>query len=414
MSRRRSLKQLATGLVGAALVSGSGSGPLLHAAPPSILSMFQERSAAASQEHLALKDEHGPWLILAMTLTGDDAETRSIELAKELRASLHAPVYVHRKEFDHSQTLAKASARISYPNKEAVYTKRIRHANAVREKTYAVLVGNFTSADDPRVAEMLKRVKTAHPACLAPKDADKPTAENIKTKDSGWLIATKRMLLWQKNEESSKKGPMGAAFVTRNPFLPDDYFQNAVDDFVVQLNERVEHSLLKCNKRYTVRVATFKGRTVTELSTATSPKKDEQEISDSLDEACLKAGQLTQALRAKGVEAYEFHDRSASYVTIGSFDSLGEETPGGGPFIYNPEMVSVMNQWCGYEMRSIKDPNTGFVKTTPSCKTLNVAPAGEVRQDVPFDVEGKFISVPKPAASKLYQGSLLGKSRISQ
>jgi hypothetical protein len=404
MSRRRSLKQVVASFVGAALVSSSASTSLL-AGPPSILNMFQERSAAASEEHLALKDEHGPWLILAMTLTGDDAEARAIELAKEMKPLLHAPVYVHRKEFDHSQPLAQASARLSYADKEAVYTKRIRHANAVREKTYAVLVGNFTSPDDPRVAEMLKRVKTAQPACLAPKEADKPTAENIKNRDSNWLIATKRMLLWQKNEESAKKGPMGAAFVTRNPFLPDDYFQNAVDDFVVKLNERVEHSLLRCNKRYTVRVATFNGRTVTEISTGMAPKKEEQQISDSLDEACLKAGQLTAALRAKGIEAYEFHDRNASYVTIGSFDSLGEEAPGGGPFIYNPEMVSIMNQWCGYEMRSIKDPKSGYVSATPSCKTL---------ENIPFDVEGKFISVPRPAASKLYQGSLLGKSRIGQ
>lgn len=404
MSRRRSWKRFVTGLAGGALVS-VGSSTSLLAAPPSILNMFQERSAAASQEHLALKDEHGPWLILAMTLTGDDAEARAIELAKELRPILHSPVYVHRKEFDHSQPLAQASARLSYADGESVYTKRIRHANAVREKTYAVLVGNFTSADDPRVTDVLKRVKTAQPACLAPKESDKPTTENVKTHDSNWLIATRRMLLWQKNEESAKKGPMGAAFVTRNPFLPDDYFQNAVDDFVVELNERVEHSLLRCKKRYTVRVATFNGRTVTEMASGMAPKKEEQQISDSLDEACLRAGQLTAALRAKGIEAYEFHDRNASYVTIGSFDSLGDEAPGGGPFIYNPEMVSIMNQWCGYEMRSITDPKSGYVSTTPSCKTLD---------KIPFDVEGKFISVPRAATSKLYQGSLLGKSRISQ
>lgn len=385
------------------LVAASGAGAV-SAGPPSILSMFQERSAAVNEQQLALEEEHGPWLILAMTLSGEDAESRAIALAKELRTSLGAPVYVHHKEFDHSQPLAQASARLNYGDKDTLYTKRVRHANAAREKTYAVLVGNFNTDQDPRIADMLQRVKTAHPKCLSPKQADAPTKENIQTKDSSWLVSTKRMLLWQKSERTSKKGPMGAAFVTRNPFLPEEYFKNAVDDFVVKLNENVEYSLLKCPKRYTVRVATFSGRTVTQLANGMAPQKSQDEsTSDELDQAALKAGELTAALRAKGVEAYEFHDRSASYVTIGSFDSLGDESPDNGPFIYNPEMVSILSQYCGYSIRTFKDAKTGLVTNTPTCKMLN---------NIPFDVEGKFISVPRPASAKLYQGSLLGKPRV--
>ncbi|MGN6133403.1 MAG: hypothetical protein ACTHOU_02840 [Aureliella sp.] len=406
MSRSRWLFRLmACGLI-SALASQWAPLPVL-AGPPSILNMFQERTAQSAGQDLVLKDENGPWLILAMVLSGDQAEQQAIELATELRALLRTEVYIHRKEFDYSQPLAQASARLVEGEQQKVYKTWYQHANAVHEKNYAVLVGNYTSPDDPRVPEMLKRVKTARPKCLNV-EGEKPTAEEVKEKDATWLIATKRMLLWQKNSESAKKGPMGAAFVTRNPLLPDEYFKNAVDDFVVRLNENVEHSLLRQGERggrYTVRVATFNGRTVTELSTGMSPKKETlDEISDALDEACLKAGQLTAALRAKGVEAYEFHDRTASYVTIGIFDNLGQETPTG-QFVYNPEMVSIMNQYCGYEMLSVRDPKTGFVKTTPSCKTLD---------NIPFDVEGKFISVPRPAASKLYGGALLGKSRVGQ
>lgn len=407
MSRSRGWDKSIARSLGFIVLAASGLATA-QAAPPSILNMFQERSAAASDEKLALQAEHGPWLILAMTLTGDDAEVKSIALAKELRALLHAGVYVHRKEFDHSQPLAQASARLTYSDKQSIYTKRVRHANAVRENTYAVLVGDFTSADDPRITDVLKRVKTAHPACLEKKEAQKPTAEEMKTKDANWLIAAKRKLLWQKDEESAKKGPMGAAFVTRNPLLPDDYFQNAIDDFVVSLNDKMEYSLLDCSGRYTVRVATFSGRTVTELASGEKDFEDEA-VTDSLEKAAVKAGKLTKALRAKGVEAYQFHDRTASYVTIGSFETLGDVAPTG-QFVYNPEMVSIMNQWCGYEMLTVKDPQTGMMKTTPSCKTLKE----KDMLDIPFDVEGKFISVPRPAASKLYSGSLLGKSRIGQ
>lgn len=402
MMERGSLKSIFVKSLSATLVVAGASS--LVAAPPFIANMFQERSAPASEEHLALKDEHGPWLILAMTFNGDDAETRAVQLAKELRPILGAPVYVHRKEFDHSQPLAQASTRLHYDKADTVYTMRVKHANAAHDQTYSVLVGNFTSTEDPRIKDMLQKVKTAHPASLGTPNA-KPTKEDVATKDSNWLIATKRAMLWQKSETSAKKGKMGAAFVTRNPYLPDDYFHSAVDDFIVDLNSRIdppEQSLLNCKKRYTVRVASFTGRIVTELAGGTSAKNKDDKISDALHKAGNKAHELATALRAKGVEAYEFHDRDASYVTIGSFDTLGEEAPNGGPFIYNPDMVSIMNQYCGYSVVTLNDGKT----RTPMCKTLDKL------HHIPFDIEGKFISVPKAATSKLYQGSLLGKSRI--
>ena len=42
-----------------------------------------------------------------------------------------------------------------------------------------------------------------------------------------------------------------------------------------------------------------------------------------LEEAAYNAHLLVVALRKQGVEAYEFHDRHESLVTIGSFDSVG-------------------------------------------------------------------------------------------
>ncbi len=119
--------------------------------------MFQERSAAASEEQLLLKDENGPWLILAMTLSGDDAEEQSIALAKELRQSLGVPTFIHRKEFDHSQPLAQNTVRLSDGQRETAYTKKVRHAHASRDKMYAVLVGNYSSPDEPGVKRCSKR-----------------------------------------------------------------------------------------------------------------------------------------------------------------------------------------------------------------------------------------------------------------
>lgn len=380
------------------------------AGPPSILNMFQERSAAGSDEKLILKNDHGPWMILATTFSSDDAEEQAIALAKELRKTLRTEVYVHHKEFDNTQPLAQTSTRLVDSEKQSIYTKKVRLKNATQGRTYAVFVGSFTDNDDPRISDMLKKIKTIKPACMEKQTADGTTekgAEQAKSKDTNWLIRAKRDFLRQNDPDFKAKGPLRYAFVTRNPLLPDDYFQNGVDEFVVKLNEKVEHSLLRCTGRYTVRVATFNGRTVTELATAKNEtRSDEEEITNTLDLAAIQAHTLTTELRKKGVEAYEFHDKGASYVTIGSFDSLGDVLPTG-QFVYNPAMVSVMNQYCGYEMRPVTNPRTGYVQMTPSCKTL-------IEKGIPFDIEGKFISVPRPAASKLYGGSLLGRSRIGQ
>ena len=61
-------------------------------------------------------------------------------------------------------------------------------------------------------------------------------------------------------------------------------------------------------------------------------------------EAAEKAHKLTEALRAKGVEAYEFHDRSSSIVTIGSFDSVGTPQPNG-QIELNPQIHAIMQQY---------------------------------------------------------------------
>jgi hypothetical protein len=389
----------------AALVASLALASSAWAGPPSILSIFQQKSAAVNEQKLELQAEHGPWMILAMTLAGPEGEAQAIALAQELRKTLTSEVYIHHKEFDRTQTLATRK-RERHPND--VSQVNVRYAHAVRERTYAVLVGNFVSTDDPRIADMLQRVKTAHPKALM--DTQNATPEDAKnSNDTTWLVSASRMMAWKKasKEEVKRKGPMGAAFVTRNPLLPDEFFQRAiVDDFVAGLNdeiggEKIAHSLLKCPGRYTVRVASFSGYTATQFGQA-NKALEERDPSDQLDEAALQAHKLTLALRSKGVEAYEFHDRYGSYVTIGSFDSLGSEGPDG-TFNYHPEMLNILQQWCGYRRIKMKNPVTGLVQEVDSANSLD---------KIPFDIEGKPISVPKLNTSKIYSGSLIGRPRI--
>ena len=74
--------------------------------------------------------------------------------------------------------------------------------------------------------------------------------------------------------------------------------------------------------KYTVKVATFTGQNVllTRKVIDQMEKGKTLNLKSKLVDAAEKAHKLTEALRAKGVQAYEFHDRASSIVTIGSFD----------------------------------------------------------------------------------------------
>ncbi len=92
---------------------------------------------------------------------------------------------------------------------------------------------------------------------------------------------------------------------------------------MIEMNKNVPHSLLDCPGKYSVQVATFKGQVIIKQNEIEAIESGKKQLSSDLADAAMKAHQLTEALRMKGYEAYEFHDRYASIVTVGSFDSVG-------------------------------------------------------------------------------------------
>ena len=76
-----------------------------------------------------------------------------------------------------------------------------------------------------------------------------------------------------------------------------------------------------------MQVATFTGEVIINQSEIQAIergiKPGPESTKQGLASAAEKAHQLTEALRLKGYEAYEFHDHNASLVTVGSFDSVG-------------------------------------------------------------------------------------------
>ena len=68
------------------------------------------------------------------------------------------------------------------------------------------------------------------------------------------------------------------------------------------------YSLLDCPGKYTVQVATFKGKVIIQQNEIRAIE-DGKPMESELAEAAQKADKLARALRMKGYEAYQFHDR---------------------------------------------------------------------------------------------------------
>lgn len=279
--------------------------PLL-AAPWSKLALFKKIDADADQSY-PLKDTNGPWMVLATTFRGPDADRRAKELTYELRKEFKLEAFSFAKQFDFSEPVRGVGVnRFGAP-------KRGRYANANKVREVAVLVGNFATVDEPAVEKVLEKVKHARPKSL--KTPGRVSSES----ESAWIKMRNHMML--KNNDQ-RKGPMAMAFVTNNPMLPREYFNpTGLDPLVVKMNKSVKYSLLDCPGTFSVKVATFTGRSA--MGPAAIAKYEREKKTSALIDAAENAHKMCESLRKKGYEAYEFHDRYASFVAIGSFNSVG-------------------------------------------------------------------------------------------
>ena len=297
-----------------------------QAAPPwaSLVSFNQVEADPAKSYSLA--ESNGPWMIMASSFSGDGAEKQAQELALELRKRYKLEAYTHKAKFALGDANARGVDRFGNPIKA-------RYQRGTQLEEYAVLVGNFKGVDDPEAQSTLQKLKYTQPKCL----------DVSETKHTNQSLAGLRM--WVQavgGGEKQTKGPMAHAFITTNPMLPKEMFapNSGLDPLVLEMNRDVPHSLLNCPGKFTVVVATFKGRTIIEqkeISQVKSGKNFESELA----EAAQKAHVLTEALRIKGYEAYEFHDRYASIVAVGSFDSVGSPRTDGKTEI-NPRIHAIM------------------------------------------------------------------------
>lgn len=358
----------------------------IEAAPPWVSLVPFKKVKAEPQQDFSLEKKNGPWMILCMSFSGENAEMQAKQLAHELRKTHKVEAFVHRQEYDFTGT----TEGIGLNARGA--PKKMRYLNGTQEEEYAVLVGNFSGVEDPEAEKMINKLRYLQPKCLMAAGDEKgdPTNPNDLRKYFQSI---------SKNQEKKRRGPLGKSFVTRNPLIPaDEFAKQTLDPFVEDLNRGISHSLLTNSAKYTVQVATFRG----------SASWNEKEFNETtqkrtvskIDEAAMNADKMTAELRRQGVEAFQFHDRHESIVTVGRFNEFGEKGPDG-RIELPPEIARVIK---AYEADKVVGPDLS-----------GKIPAGQVGlvpkslAGIPYDVSPRLILVPKKSIADMYRHTGLQK-----
>ncbi len=313
----------------AALALGLGFAPSVLADAPWANLLTVNHVKADPNDRYTLTDNQGPWIITTCSFSGPNAEKQAHELVLELRQRYRMEAYVHEADFKLDDPNGESQSSVASPHRY-VYHKVTENPSEYADgkiKEIAVVVGNFAAVDDVDAQRTLKKIKAADPDCL------NPNREKDESRSLAWwrkIQAQAGAAIPKEIEGRKFNGPLCRAFITRNPLLPEEYFvpKTGLDELVVKMNKNVKYSLLDCPGRYTVQVAHFTGEVVLnqgeiraiESGSRPGPESTKQ----GLAQAAEKAHELTEALRMKGWEAYEFHDRNSSMVTVGHFDAVAQ------------------------------------------------------------------------------------------
>jgi hypothetical protein len=280
--------------------------------------MPRKKVEADPRGDYTLTEKNGPWLIMAASFNGEGAEEDARNLVLELRQRFNLPAFYYAMTF----TLDDANVGRGIDDYGGKIKRRYARGNQTLE--HAVLVGEFPAIGDSDAQNLLERIKTIEPKVL-----------QVAGLESSQSMAAVRQFTRQVKQQMGKPvtdGPMNHAFITRNPLLPKEYFTPGLDPDVAKWNEGLEFSALHCPKKYTIKVATFRGRSTLQGHGETLAEKPKRKLMQAADEplvvAAENAHKLTVALRSRGWEAYEFHDRHESYVTVGSFDEMQQLADG--------------------------------------------------------------------------------------
>lgn len=258
------------------------------------------RIEADPNKTYSLTKDYGPWMVMVASFnsTSTDGETKvgktpeaaASELVLELRQK-GIPAYIHRVNYADDPVVTQD--RIG----RKVVRKNLRQTESI-----GVLAGNYGSIEDKKAQETLTWLKAYNPKCL----------------QDG--------VVFEKTQK--RPTPLANAFMTMNPLIPAEEIAayRSVDNFVLKLNHGESHSLLENKGKFTLVVATFTGKSGVETPLGFGGKLGNTfKEDDDLFIAWQEARDLVATMRqVENVDAFVWHDRYQSVVTVGSFTSAND------------------------------------------------------------------------------------------
>ncbi|GDY07491.1 MAG: hypothetical protein DWI21_16435 [Planctomycetota bacterium] len=256
---------------------------------------WAEKIEAIKGKVYKLDKQHGPWMVMVASLSEPPPEARidgpnmkeaANSLVFELRKKdIPAYIFVQEEEIQPLSTFKRGD-------------KVVRREVKSKDNRICVVAGNYGSSEDRIAQKTLNWIKKFNPKELTDHAVFHPTP--------------------------GRPGPLSGAFLTINPMLSaEEASQQKIDPLLVRLNAGRRDSLLANTGKYTLVVASFRGKS----QLLSKPSDEEFEISRSLDDAGHQAEVLCYALREQKLhfgrqfDAFVWHDRDRSLVCIGSFVS---------------------------------------------------------------------------------------------
>ena len=323
---------------------------------------------AVKGKRYPLSKKHGPWMIMVAAIRDVEEDRRTKEGMSAWEAADQMVFELRKKGIPaYTFALEEEMGQVASPSLSEAGSRRY----VAQHGFVSVLAGNFKSNNDKNAVVVLNFIKKKF---KAPFLSDE--------KNGGILPRT-----------PGRPSPLSRAFLTINPLWEGDVRTTTVDDFIVDLNAGQKHSLLQNQGKYTLTIATFSGSSVIQVGNEKSSgalNHFEKSFGTSLDVCAENAMLLTDRMRnAKkygydtNFEAWVYHDKYRSTVTIGSFDSKDD-----------PRIRTLMTQ---FGVKTSRHPQTGDDMDVPEVFTVprHPKPGRLPDQSWLFDPTPRLIQVPK-------------------
>lgn len=333
-----------------------------------------------------LTKRHGPWMIMVASFKEPAKERRSEgmtpkeaahELVYELRKA-GIPAYTYTQDANEVLTELKEERIQGYRTPQGEVRGRVETPDlqgrmrtrefSARQNTYCVLAGNYDSNEESTKGGKLAKDTLAwiedrfQPEFLTVPDPDFEEARAAE-KSSVRKLKSGGILRLTPGKLRQGQGPLAGAFLTLNPLLtPEEAAARKQDPLLVKLNNGSDLSLYNNQGKYTLVVASFYGKSSKAQvgMTGLANFREAQESftpGTSLDVAAEEAWNLATMLRRgnffvseykfvkdsrnesdmghwvvdptkpakpQAFEAFIWHDRFKSVVTVGSFDKVDD------------------------------------------------------------------------------------------